>query len=98
MTYESMGKLIQTRRKELGLTQKDLAEKLNITDKAVSKWEKGYCLSGYGHDSPISGNIGRAYGRIAHSQDDRKRGTANCATSFGRRNLLRRSCRQRISL
>lgn len=40
MTYESMGKLIQTRRKELGLTQKDLAEKLNITDKAVSKWER----------------------------------------------------------
>ena len=40
MTYESMGKLIKTRRKELGLTQKDLAEKLNITDKAVSKWER----------------------------------------------------------
>ena len=40
MTYEFMGKLIQTRRKELGLTQKDLAEKLNITDKAVSKWER----------------------------------------------------------
>lgn len=28
-------------RKQKGLTQKDLAERLNITDKAVSKWERG---------------------------------------------------------
>ena len=41
MTNKSMAEVISTRRKELGLTQKDLAEKLNITDKAVSKWERG---------------------------------------------------------
>lgn len=35
------GKFIAERRKELGYNQKDLAEKLNITDKAVSKWETG---------------------------------------------------------
>lgn len=35
------GKQIADRRKELGLTQKDLAEKLHVTDKAVSKWERG---------------------------------------------------------
>lgn len=40
MEYESMGKLIQTLRKEKGLTQKQLADMLNITDKAVSKWER----------------------------------------------------------
>ena len=28
-------------RKEKGLTQQELANKLNITDKAVSKWERG---------------------------------------------------------
>ena len=28
-------------RKEQGLTQQELANKLNITDKAVSKWERG---------------------------------------------------------
>ena len=35
------GIFIAERRKELGYNQKDLAEKLNITDKAVSKWETG---------------------------------------------------------
>lgn len=35
------GKKIAELRKEKGLTQKDLAEKLNVTDKAVSKWERG---------------------------------------------------------
>ena len=36
-----IGKFIAERRKALGLTQMQLAEKLNITDRAVSKWETG---------------------------------------------------------
>lgn len=35
------GKQIAERRKALGLTQKMLAAQLNVTDKAVSKWERG---------------------------------------------------------
>ena len=41
MTNKSMAEVISSRRKDLGMTQKELAEKLNITDKAVSKWERG---------------------------------------------------------
>ena len=41
MTNKSMAEVISSRRKELGMTQKELADKLNITDKAVSKWERG---------------------------------------------------------
>lgn len=41
MNLEKIGKLIAMRRKELGLSQKDLSNKLGITDKAVSKWERG---------------------------------------------------------
>ena len=40
MTNKSMGDIISTLRKERGMTQKDLADMLNITDKAVSKWER----------------------------------------------------------
>lgn len=35
------GKRIQQMRKSHGWTQKELAEKLNVTDRAVSKWERG---------------------------------------------------------
>lgn len=40
MTNRSMGETISTLRKEKGLTQKELADMLNITDKAISKWER----------------------------------------------------------
>ena len=40
MNNQSMGDMISTLRKEKGLTQKDLADRLSITDKAVSKWER----------------------------------------------------------
>ena len=36
-----MGRLISSLRKEKNMTQQELANKLNITDKAVSKWERG---------------------------------------------------------
>lgn len=44
MNQERIGKLIATCRKEKKLTQKELATLLNVTDKSVSKWERGICL------------------------------------------------------
>ena len=40
MAKQSMGEIIAHLRKEKGLTQKELADQLHITDKAVSKWER----------------------------------------------------------
>ncbi len=40
MSNKSMGEIINLLRKEKGMTQNDLAEKMNVTDKAVSKWER----------------------------------------------------------
>ena len=45
MDQEKIGKFIAACRKEKGFTQASLAEKLGITDRAVSKWETGKSLS-----------------------------------------------------
>ena len=37
---KSIGETIASLRKQKGMTQNELAEKMNVTDKAVSKWER----------------------------------------------------------
>ena len=37
---KSIGETIASLRKKKGYTQQELAEKMNVTDKAVSKWER----------------------------------------------------------
>ena len=44
MDQKKIGKFIAEKRKEQNLTQMQLAEKLGITDRAVSKWENGKAL------------------------------------------------------
>lgn len=41
MDTKKFGCFVADRRKELKMTQKELAEKIQVTDKAVSKWERG---------------------------------------------------------
>lgn len=42
MNNVKIGKLIYNLRKEKNLTQVQLAERMNISDKTVSKWERGF--------------------------------------------------------
>lgn len=44
MDAKKFGMFIATLRKEKNMTQVDLAKKLQVTDKAVSKWERGVSL------------------------------------------------------
>ena len=41
MDPKKTGEFIALLRKDKGMTQKDLAEKLNVSDKAISRWETG---------------------------------------------------------
>lgn len=41
MDCEKIGGLIGRLRRERGMTQRELARRLDVTDKAVSKWERG---------------------------------------------------------
>lgn len=45
MDNDKMGRFIAEQRKAKGMTQMDLANKLHITDKAISKWERGVSQS-----------------------------------------------------
>lgn len=44
MNVSQIGRFISWRRADLGLTQAQLAQRLDVTDKAVSKWERGKSL------------------------------------------------------
>ena len=48
MDQIKIGKFISDKRKEKDMTQSELAEKLNITDRAISKWENGVCMPDVG--------------------------------------------------
>lgn len=44
MDLIKIGRYIAGKRKALGMTQRQLADKLGMSDKSVSKWERGVCL------------------------------------------------------
>ena len=41
MDKEKIGRFISMLRKEKGMTQKELADKLHVSDRTISKWERG---------------------------------------------------------
>ena len=43
MKMEKVGDFIRKKRKDKNLTQKELAKELGVSDKAISKWERGIC-------------------------------------------------------
>lgn len=54
----SFGRFLAQLRRERGLTQRDLAEMLFISDKAVSKWERGLSLPDVALLLPLAGALG----------------------------------------
>ena len=58
MNNKTTGAFISARRKELSLNQKQLAEKLGVTDKAVSKWETGRSAPDIALLEPLARELG----------------------------------------
>ena len=47
MNQITIGKYISQKRRELNLTQEELAKKLGVSNKTISKWENGKCMPDY---------------------------------------------------
>ena len=58
MDKVKIGQFIANCRKDKKLTQEQLAEKLNISKNAVSKWERGICLMDMSLLKPLSEILG----------------------------------------
>jgi transcriptional regulator with XRE-family HTH domain len=54
MDQEKIGKFIQEKRKEKGLTQEQLSNLIGVSKNAVSKWERGICLMDLSLLKPLS--------------------------------------------
>ena len=58
MDAKKTGKFICENRKKHGMSQNELADKLSITDKAISKWERGISFPDISMLIPISKVLG----------------------------------------
>lgn len=58
MDVVKIGAFIKTQRTELNMTQKDLAEKIGCTDKAISRWETGKGMPDSSFLVPLAGILG----------------------------------------
>lgn len=58
MNQQEIGKFIAQKRREKNLTQEQLAEKLGISNKTVSKWECGKCMPDYSIVKPLCQELG----------------------------------------
>ena len=62
------GAFVARLRKEKGLTQRQLAELVGVSDKAVSKWERGLSLPDISLLEPLAGTLGVTVAELLHGE------------------------------
>lgn len=72
MDNAKLGKFIAEQRKSKQMTQKELAGRLNITDKAVSKWERGLSCPDISLLSGLSEALGVTVGELLNCECEKK--------------------------
>ena len=74
MDKQTFGTFVAEQRKRQGLTQRQLAQLLHVTDKAVSKWERGLSYPDVTLLQPLAAALGLRVGRPADLPRRRKGG------------------------
>lgn len=68
MDAKKLGQFIAEIRKEKEMTQAELASKLHVTDKAVSKWERGLGLPDINSIEPLSDALGISVAEVIQAK------------------------------
>lgn len=68
MDAKATGRFLAELRKKKGFTQKELAAKLNVTDKAISRWETGKGLPETALLNPLADLLGGSVGELLAGQ------------------------------
>ena len=87
LSPRELGALISGLRHEKKLTQRALAEQLHVTDKAVSRWERGLGYPDFQLLDPLCQALGVSVERLLQALDRAQRrlaGGASCCRRSGR--------------
>lgn len=84
MNPQKTGKFISELRKQNKLTQKELSEKLGVSDKAVSKWETGKCYP----DIEVMGTLAALFGVTVNDLLSGEKTEAVCRDSAADSNVI----------
>ena len=69
MDTKATGALIAQRRRKMALSQAELAERLHVTDKAVSRWETGRGMPGLDSLEPLSEALGLSVSELLSGKE-----------------------------
>ena len=96
MDAKKIGTFIATLRKENNMTQVELAQKLQVTDKAVSKWERGLGFPDINTIKPLADALGVSVLEIMRSERIAETASAALTDTFEFVKLQRKAERKSI--
>ena len=67
-----VGKFITRKRKEKNLTQEQLAEKIGVSNKTISKWETGKCMPDYSVMELLCEELNITLAELMNGEEDEK--------------------------
>ena len=72
MDQIAIGKFIFKKRKEHNFTQEQLAERLGVSNKTISKWETGKCMPDYSMIEPLCQELNITLAELFDGEEDEK--------------------------
>lgn len=97
MDARTFGNYLSRMRKAQGMTQAELAEQLHVTDKAVSRWERGIGLPDINTLEPLADALGLTLADLMHCRAPEEADAAPTVQLEDFFTMLRRTARRRLA-